>query len=173
MGACARSMGPDFAEYVNDAIQVLTNAINDPRAHGDKDFWSCTDNAVSAVAKIIEAQADAIDRSVLVPQLLSFLPMLEDQEEGYFVYSCVVSWIEANDPHVLGENGANVPGLMAMLTSILGTGFVDDDLTNRVVNIIMTVFGQLGTDSAEARAIIGEMDEIDQGKIAQILEAMA
>ena len=45
----------------------------------------------------------------MVKSRFSWLPVTEDSDEAPFVYGFLADLVESNNPHILGENNANLP----------------------------------------------------------------
>ncbi len=67
---------------------------------------------------------------------LTALPLQEDVTEGEGVYAQLCAYIEKNNPAVLGKNYSNLPKIISIFAEILGTDFVDAELTTRITNIL-------------------------------------
>jgi len=65
----------------------------------------------------------------------------EDTEEAPYVYGYLCDLIEANHPAILGQNGSNIPKLMAILGEAFHHDALDksDEVGQRVVAIIRQI----------------------------------
>lgn len=67
--------------------------INDPDARSE-DNIKPTENAISAVAKILMCNNSLINMEELIPVWVSWLPIWEDEAEAKFVYNFLCSLLE-------------------------------------------------------------------------------
>lgn len=85
MGVC----GCD-PQTTKQMLQQLYGVVQKPGAR-EGDSHMATDNAVSAVGKLVEFQRPHVDAPALLGAWLGYLPMREDTEEACQVCVCVGS----------------------------------------------------------------------------------
>src|SRR4051812_41360802 len=65
---------------------------------------------VKALGKIAEHH----DRPTILPVWLAALPLMEDHFEGEVVYTQLCTYVEKNNPVILGKNYCNMPKLVSI-----------------------------------------------------------
>ena len=73
---------------------MLTMAIQSPNAKEDLQAVNATENAISAVTKILKHLESLVSMEEMLPLWLSWLPITEDKEEAPHVYSYLCDLIE-------------------------------------------------------------------------------
>ena len=93
--------------------------INSPKARDEAEGFA-TDNAVSALGKIILYQPEALgaNRGAAVGMLLGYLPVKDDEEEGVKVHACLCSLIERGEPGLFEMPAQTVPQLIRVCVSV-------------------------------------------------------
>lgn len=71
----------------------------------DEDNGFATDNAISALGKMILYQPEALaaNRTAAVGMFLNYLPVTVDEEEGIKVHGCLCSLLERGEPALLEQ----------------------------------------------------------------------
>ncbi|KAF9815034.1 hypothetical protein SFRURICE_010592 [Spodoptera frugiperda] len=85
-GVLAQFGGAAFAGAAARAVPLLAALIAEPDARALENL-NATENAISAVAKIIKYNHSQIDRDEIIRHWLTWLPVTEDTEEAPHVYS--------------------------------------------------------------------------------------
>ncbi|UIZ28484.1 hypothetical protein KXD40_009310 [Peronospora effusa] len=101
IGVCASQGGKAFAPHANECLELLSKIVIHPQAHS-LEQRNATDNAVAALGKFCEFQADAIDATVLFPQWLELLPLRGDLEESLAVSRRLCRYVTDEHPLVMG-----------------------------------------------------------------------
>jgi len=129
VGVMAQQLGPNFTKHVPGALQALARVIQAPDAK-DEDNINATENAISSLGKLCEFQRGAIPgpESVL-PQWLSFLPLLEDKVEARLVHDQLVRMLEAGDPHLLGPNQEHLGKVVHVFATVMPTAAAGGEKT--------------------------------------------
>jgi len=135
MGSCMEVGGEQVKSVALDVLSRLTQSITSPDAK-ERPFLIATDNAIAAVGKILKFQSGSIDAQSAFPLWLSWLPVTNDKIEAKVTYNLLCDFIESNNPYIFGNNFANLPKIIAVIASALGTEFVDEAITRRFVNIV-------------------------------------
>ncbi|XP_040566990.1 importin-5 [Lepeophtheirus salmonis] len=112
-GVMGQFGGPSYAQIVSQAIPLLVKAIQEKRA--DTDFNNPTENAISAVTKILKWNATAVNVDEILLHWISWLPVYEDLEESPYIYAYLADLVESNDPRILGANNDNLPKIIALI----------------------------------------------------------
>ncbi|CAG4963657.1 unnamed protein product [Parnassius apollo] len=85
-GVLAQFGGAQFAPACARAARLLADVVAAPDARSVENL-NATENAISAVAKIIKYNHSQVDRDQLITHWLTWLPVVEDVEEAPHVYS--------------------------------------------------------------------------------------
>lgn len=85
-GVLAQFGGVQFAPACARAAPLLAALVADPESRSVENL-NATENAISAVAKIIKYNHSQIDRDEIIRHWLTWLPVTEDTEEAPHVYS--------------------------------------------------------------------------------------
>lgn len=87
--------GPDYAHACARAIPLLAEAINKPDSRETEEGTEATENAISAVAKIIKYNSSGIDTNAVIPAFIGYLPIWEDADELPYVYDLFCDLVES------------------------------------------------------------------------------
>ncbi|XP_014231665.1 importin-5 [Trichogramma pretiosum] len=117
-GVLGQYGGEAFAPACAQAIPKLIEVIRDPESRTPEKI-NPTENAISAVTKILKHNNNAINVDEILPLWLSWLPVTEDEDEAPHVYSYLCDLIEANHPVVLGPNNTNLPRIISYFAEAL------------------------------------------------------
>jgi hypothetical protein len=145
-GIMAQKGGPGYAEACAQLLNPLAAAIAKPSARSTEEDSAATENAISAVSKILQHNSSAINTNEVIPAFIGWLPIWNDLEEVPHVYNYFCDLVEANHPLVLGDNGANLPQIFNIILQTFTHG-VFDDLTaeelkpvkQRLINIMKMI----------------------------------
>ncbi|XP_050354155.1 importin-5 [Nymphalis io] len=85
-GVLAQFGGPQFAGACARAVPLLAALIAEPDSRSVENL-NATENAISAVTKIIKYNHSQINRDEIIRHWLTWLPVVEDTEEAPHVYS--------------------------------------------------------------------------------------
>ncbi|MFH4978712.1 hypothetical protein AB6A40_005421 [Gnathostoma spinigerum] len=170
MGMCG---GPAYAQACAGGLERLAAMINDPNARSTEEGVDATENAISAVAKILKHNSSLIDVNSVIPAFLSWLPVWDDTEESPYVYGYFADLIESNNPLVLGENNVNLPKILSIIVQAFQKGAFDeeDDKQNvrgRLINIVK----MLHTNSGMFKAVV-ESAHLDEAQLAVLEQLLA
>ncbi|VDK33089.1 unnamed protein product [Anisakis simplex] len=80
--------------FISDALERLAAMINQPDARSTEEGIAATENAISAVAKILKYNAEAVDANAVIPTFLSWLPVWDDSDETPYVYGYFADLVE-------------------------------------------------------------------------------
>lgn len=101
-GVLAQFGGEQFAGELAKILPSLCEVINDPESRDARNI-NPTENAISAVTKIMKYNSSAINVEEILPIWFSWLPVVEDDDEAVHVYGYLCDLIEQNNPIILGE----------------------------------------------------------------------
>jgi hypothetical protein len=114
-----------YNHFLSGAIERLVAMISQNDSRATEEGSIATENAISAVAKILK-YSNAVDANLVVPTFITWLPIWEDAEETPFVYDYFCDLVEANHPAVLGENNSNLPSIVNIIVQVYAHGAIDD-----------------------------------------------
>merc|ERR1712072_1055371 len=104
---------------------VALHKIITQKKSRSEDNILATENAISAVGKILRYQAAALDSAVLLPTWLSYLPVSADDEEGPIIYDALCFFIEKQHPHLWGAKLERLPHIVSVLVDAYGSDLVN------------------------------------------------
>eukprot|EP00286_Rhodomonas_abbreviata_P029484 CAMPEP_0181305524 /NCGR_PEP_ID=MMETSP1101-20121128/9780_1 /TAXON_ID=46948 /ORGANISM="Rhodomonas abbreviata, Strain Caron Lab Isolate" /LENGTH=1099 /DNA_ID=CAMNT_0023411455 /DNA_START=102 /DNA_END=3401 /DNA_ORIENTATION=- len=169
LGVCANFGGPQFAPMAPQVMQRIQAMMEEAGSRGEEKVLA-TDNAVSALGKVIEYQEEAIgDRNAAVAAFLQYLPITGDEEEGVLVHARLCGMLERGEPLVTSEPAKWIPVVMSILARALGTNTVDEAVTMRIKNILTRMQETLPAEVSQAA--FGQLPAEEQAKITQLLQS--
>ncbi|KAL1132390.1 hypothetical protein AAG570_010345 [Ranatra chinensis] len=139
-GVLAMHGGPTFAATCAEAIPRLAQIINDPESRSD-DNINATENAISAVTKILQHNSSSVNVNEVLPHWLAWLPVWEDSDEAPHIYGYLCQLIENNNSIILGPNSSNIPRLIAIIAETFSRDGIasDDPVAIRMTNIVRQI----------------------------------
>ncbi|KAH3757091.1 ARM family protein [Pelomyxa schiedti] len=142
LGACGLYAGEAFAPYIADSLRVLDWVIQQPGSRIGDDLLP-TENAISAVLKIIVGQETRINVAEMLPKWLSYLPIVEDDIEGPYCYDHLCGFIERGNTYILGNQYQNIPHIIKVFAQAVNTEAVTPIITARMSSIITNLQSRL------------------------------
>ncbi|XP_064641472.1 importin-4-like [Lineus longissimus] len=118
-------MLPHYEEILKHLFHVLQREHN-PRV---------LDNICAAVCRMIMANMQVVPIDQVFPTVLQCLPLKEDDEENVTVFRCIGQLYEANHDQVV----KNLPQLLKIISSILGTELVSSEAQTLIIHLVHTV----------------------------------
>jgi hypothetical protein len=112
IGVMASVVGDPYVEQCKQALPILQQVIQAPTS---RDFGNleATENAISAILKIVQNPACGVPLATMLPGFLQMLPFKEDQEEADYVYGFLCELIMNSDPAMTPECLARFLFIMA------------------------------------------------------------
>lgn len=112
-GVLATSIGEGFSPHFMQILEWLHPLCVAQKGRDASDTGGAdADNAISAVAKMIKASPGTIPLTMVLPVMIQALPLRDDQEEGKYVYGCLIDLLAAQNaeavnmyPQILGSLG--------------------------------------------------------------------
>jgi len=146
LGQCG---GPGYAPAAAQAIPLLVEVIQQPTSRQPENI-NPTENAISAVTKILQFNGEQVNLDQLLPLWFNWLPVTEDVDEAPFVYGFLAQLVEANNPHILGANNSNLPRVIAVIAEALAVDVLspDNEVRARLVGIVKQVQSNAGVFEA-------------------------
>ncbi|XP_074106518.1 karyopherin beta 3 [Cotesia typhae] len=139
-GVFAQFGGDAYAQACAEALPRLVEVITQPEARSPENV-NPTENAISAVTKILKYNSKMVNVDEMLPHWLSWLPVTEDEDEAPHVYGYLCDLIEANHPVVLGPNNDNLPGLIFYFAEAFLKEAVPNDnpVVQRITNLLRQI----------------------------------
>lgn len=100
-GVLAQFGGEQFAGELGKIVPALVEVISDPESRDPRNI-NATENAISAVTKIMKYNHSQINLDEVIPLWFTWLPVIEDSDEAPHVYGYLCDLIEQNNQHILG-----------------------------------------------------------------------
>lgn len=94
VGLLAMKGGHDFANVCARSLPLLAGSINKTGSRDTEEGIEATENAISAVAKILKYNSSAFDPSAVIPSFIEWLPVWEDIDELPYIYDYFCDLIE-------------------------------------------------------------------------------
>ncbi|XP_054270328.1 importin-5 isoform X2 [Macrosteles quadrilineatus] len=134
--------GDGFAASCAEVLPRLVEIITAPDSREIENI-SATENAISAVTKILQHNNKNLNVDEILPHWLSWLPVSEDKEEAPHVYGYLCHLIENNHPVILGPSNANLPKLIAIIAEAFSREAITSDhvVGQRMLNIVRQIQG--------------------------------
>ncbi|KOX78914.1 Importin-5, partial [Melipona quadrifasciata] len=167
-GVLGQYGGEAFAQACAEALPRLMDVINDPESRSPENV-NPTENAISAVTKILKYNNKAINVDEILPHWLSWLPVVEDEDEAPYVYGYLCDLIEANHVAVLGPNNANLPRLISFFAEAFYKDAVPTD--NPVMGRILSIVRQIQNNESMFQACINALTADQQQALHEALRA--
>ncbi|GFH11050.1 importin N-terminal domain-containing protein [Haematococcus lacustris] len=112
LGILAAKAPEAFRPFVPEALQRILHVIGASNAK-EEDNQLATDNALSALGKILEFHSDAIDSGAMTQAWLGGLPLLGDVVEAAVQHDLLARLLEARDARLLGTVSVRPAGAEA------------------------------------------------------------
>jgi len=146
LGQCG---GPGLAPAAAQAVPLLVEVIQQADSRQPENI-NPTENAISAVTKILQFNGSQVNMDQILPLWFAWLPVTEDVDEAPFVYGFLANLVEANNPHILGQNNSNLPRVIAVIAEALAVDVLppDHEARGRIVGIVKQVQGNAGVFEA-------------------------
>ncbi|XP_033332142.1 karyopherin beta 3 [Megalopta genalis] len=167
-GVLGQYGGEAFAQACAEALPRLMEVISDQESRSIENV-NPTENAISAVTKILKYNHKAINVDEILPHWLSWLPVVEDEDEAPHVYGYLCDLIEANHVAVLGPNNANLPRLISFFAEALHKDAVPSD--NPVMGRILSIVRQIQNNESMFQACINALTADQQQALYEALSA--
>eukprot|EP00053_Salpingoeca_punica_P016388 m.154222 g.154222 ORF g.154222 m.154222 type:complete len:1113 (+) comp16954_c0_seq1:146-3484(+) len=158
--------GPEYVPVLKDALPRLLALINDPQARTAGNV-AATENAISAVVKIVREPRNGISVDEFAPTFLSWLPTTEDVEEAEHIYGFLVDLMSNNNP-VIVNSLENFTKSIAVLCDACATALVPVDSTcgKRITGLIKDVSRNMPPD--QMQTVLSHLSQEQQQKFVTI-----
>lgn len=113
-GLMAMNGGPGYAQACASCIPLLMQVIGNPESRNVENLQA-TENAISAVTKILKHNSSSISVNEILPTWFSWFPVYDDSEETPYTYGYLCDCVESNNEIVLGVNHCNIPRIVQVI----------------------------------------------------------
>ncbi|KAL4539354.1 hypothetical protein Ndes2437B_g02265 [Nannochloris sp. 'desiccata'] len=160
-----------FRQHAGPAVTSILAIIQAPDARSE-DNLSATENAVSALGKVLEFLPDCIDPGMGALYVQN-LPIEEDEIEAKVVHAQLLRLLRASDPRILGENNAHLPKLVEVIVRVLAKGkaLIEDEDAAGMVMLLKQMQGALPAETFNG--FIGALKPKQQSTLASLLDGKA
>lgn len=136
IGLMAMNGGVQYAQACASSIPLLIQIINDRESRSVENIQA-TENAISAVTKILKFNNTAINVDQLLPTWFSWFPVYDDTEETPHIYGYLCDFVESNNEIILGVNHCNIPRIIQVIVDCILREGIDSEniVAKRMVNI--------------------------------------
>jgi len=163
LGQCG---GQGLAPAAAQAVPLLVEVIQQPDSRQPENI-NPTENAISAVTKILQFNGSQVNMDQILPLWFAWLPVTEDVDEAPFVYGFLANLVEANNPHILGDNNANLPRVVAVIAEALAVDVLPPDSAER--GRIVGIVKQIQQNAGVFEACVAGLNEPQKRAIQEIL----
>jgi len=134
--------GDAFAATCAEVLPRLVEIITSPDSKSIENI-NATENAISAVTKILQHNNKSLNVDEILPHWLSWLPVWEDTDEAPHVYGYLCYLIENHHPVILGPNNSNLPKLIAIIAEAFHRDAIAPDhvVAQKMLNIVRQIQG--------------------------------
>ncbi|KAK3261462.1 Importin-5, partial [Cymbomonas tetramitiformis] len=169
-GVLAQFGGDPVKPAVPDLAAKLIEVITLPESRtGDNEV--ATDNAVSALGKVIQYQRSAFDPTAAMSTWLSYLPVKGDKEEAQIVHEALVRMVETGDALLVGASQENLPHVVKIFSQVVNEELMTDEVKNRVRALMMSM--QTNLQPPQVAAIWGALSPEEQAGLQMFMQAPA
>jgi len=174
-GVCTvATKSPDiFKPQATLALTRVSSIIQHAEARSD-DNEMATDNAISALAALMEHHSDVLDGMALGDMWVGSLPVKADAVEACKNHDLLLRLVEAQDQRVLGAGNKNLPHIANAVVQILGRGtkLISTESAPRLVALHNHLKAQLPQVVEAAYAALKEKHKVNynafmEGKVPQ------
>ncbi|XP_011878216.1 PREDICTED: importin-5 [Vollenhovia emeryi] len=169
-GVLGQFGGEGFAQACAEALPKLMEVISDPESRSLENV-NPTENAISAVTKILKYNNTRINVDEILPHWLTWLPVVEDEDEAPHVYGYLCDLIEANHAVVLGTNNAHLPRLISFFAEALFKEAVPTD--HPVMSRILSIVREIQNNDTMFQAIIMQLSTDQQQALHEALSTLS
>uniref|UniRef100_A0A0B7BDA3 TOG domain-containing protein n=1 Tax=Arion vulgaris TaxID=1028688 RepID=A0A0B7BDA3_9EUPU len=140
IGVIGKYGGDVYAHAFSECIPRLVNVIEHEDSKSVENA-PATDNAIAAVVKICQYHGSKVNLEELLARLVTWLPILSDEEEAIHVYTYFCDLLDKNHPGIMGEQASNLPKVVSIVGETLHRELIQEDteLYHRLVNIVKQV----------------------------------
>ncbi|CAG8558443.1 24474_t:CDS:10, partial [Racocetra persica] len=138
IGVCAQFGGENYSGAVAEALNNLFQVINSDGSRREENIYA-TENAISAITKILKFNNSKIDVNTVLPAWFASLPIIHDEEEAALSYTYLLDLLEAQHPIILGNNNENIPRMVDIFRDVLAAVILPEPVTIRMTNALKAI----------------------------------
>ncbi|CAG5136843.1 unnamed protein product [Candidula unifasciata] len=140
IGVIGQFGGEVYADVLTECVSRLVSVIEHEDSKSVENA-PATDNAIAAVVKICQYNGSKVNVDELLTRLVTWLPILSDEEEAIHVYTYFCDLLDKNHPGIMGEHASNLPKVISIVGETLHRELIQEDteLYRRLVNIVKQV----------------------------------
>ncbi|KAM7302408.1 putative ABC transporter [Ixodes scapularis] len=166
IGVLAQFGGENFSKVCASAVPTLVAMIEAPDSRGPERVFA-TENAISAVSKVLLWRCRDVSVDELVPRWFSWLPVWEDDEENPHVYGLLCSLLEVNHVALLGADNANLPRVVMVMAEAFLKEAIDP--TSEVGTRMVTLLNTLKSNGEVFAACVSQLNAAQQEALHKVL----
>ncbi|KAA8499564.1 Importin-5 [Porphyridium purpureum] len=168
IGACAKFGGEAFARAGGEGVLgPLGAVVSAPQARSEE-YEMSTDNAISALIKMLEFQtASVLDINGVMQAVLSYLPMKCDLPEAKSAHGGFLRLVERGEPFLYGPDFVNLMNIFRIFAELLGTELMDDADIARSILVLKSMYTRVPED--KARLAISRLTSTHQARLQAAL----
>eukprot|EP01023_Acetabularia_acetabulum_P020767 TRINITY_DN20853_c0_g1_i5.p1 TRINITY_DN20853_c0_g1~~TRINITY_DN20853_c0_g1_i5.p1 ORF type:complete len:1109 (+),score=260.05 TRINITY_DN20853_c0_g1_i5:163-3489(+) len=153
-----------YPQFHPQVLECVMNILKDPNANSE-DNQLCTDNAISALGKIIKSHSSLLNGQDFVGTWLGNLPIIQDAAEATAMHGQLVDMVEMNDSRVV----SNLPQVAKIFIKVLaqGTKLVGVEHGNKMVGFLKQMETQL--PAGFIAQIAAELPQQEQEKFRRLM----
>ncbi|CAG8482986.1 1549_t:CDS:10, partial [Ambispora gerdemannii] len=163
VGVCAQFGGENYAEATAASLSSLFQIINSSDSRSEENVYA-TENAISAITKILKFNSSKFDVNSVIPSWFAALPILYDEEEAPLTYAYLLDLIEIQHPGVFGSNHENIPRIVNIFTDVLTSSILSEVNTIRMDNALKIILNGV---SDEMKSSLWNSIDPDKRKLLQ------
>merc|ERR1711865_328448 len=158
---------PTALDVATKLVELITSTRALPKKKSTQPAQSCADNAVSALASLLENQQPALAASEAQfwNVWLGGMPCQVDDDEGNRNHKTLVRLVHQEKKEVLGEGAGNFPAILKILVDVYGTEMAEDETSKAIAQLIKAL-GQ-----AKLEGMAGALSQKEQKKLLRIFNA--
>eukprot|EP01025_Chloroclados_australasicus_P010561 TRINITY_DN1432_c0_g2_i1.p1 TRINITY_DN1432_c0_g2~~TRINITY_DN1432_c0_g2_i1.p1 ORF type:complete len:1108 (-),score=185.74 TRINITY_DN1432_c0_g2_i1:305-3628(-) len=169
LGLVAERHPQFYRQYHREALERVMAILMDPQA-SNSDNQLSTDNAISALGKIIKSHSDLLNgQHDFVGTWLGKLPIKGDAVEANVMHEQLVDMVEMNDTRVL----SNLPQVAKVFVTVLGQGnkLVGAQHGQKMVGLLKQMEGQL--PAGFVNSVAAELTQKEQERFGKVMMGQA
>ncbi|PKC17490.1 ARM repeat-containing protein [Rhizophagus irregularis] len=142
IGVCAQFGGENYADAVAAALTPLFQVINSEDSRKEENVYA-TENAISAITKILKFNNSKFDVNAVIPIWLNSLPIRYDEVEAALTYTFLLDLLESQHPAILGNNNENFHNIILIFIDVLASAILPEAVSTRMVSAVKIMLSNL------------------------------
>jgi len=154
-----------FSSVLGNVLNGLNQLITMEGSREDENVH-VTENAISAMGKIIQFHSNSIDVSAVLPVWLSYLPVTEDDETSA-IYKQLCHFMMHHSSVVVGENLGRLQMVLVLFIEILGSPLIEEETNPLIAQILKQMNSQFPAEKMQS--IYQQLNPEQQEKLKTVL----